>query len=54
MDTKNSNATPKKDTTTDLYHFDYGDEDVPEIDMQDSAKDIIPDEVPRRDGPGGN
>ena len=28
---------------------DYDDDNIPEID----AQDIIPDEVPRRDGPGG-
>lgn len=33
---------------------DYDDENIPEEDLpQDMAEDIIPDEVPRKDGPGG-
>lgn len=34
----------------------YGDNNTPEIDMPrpSSATNVIPDEVPRRDGPGGN
>ncbi|MGN0396610.1 MAG: hypothetical protein ACI4EL_01150 [Candidatus Fimimorpha sp.] len=28
----------------------YDDDDIPPIDL---PKDVIPDEVPRRDGPGG-
>ncbi len=34
----------------------YGDNNTPEIDMprESSATNVIPDEVPRRDGPGGN
>lgn len=33
----------------------YGDGDIPEIDLpgKANATDVIPDEVPRRDGPGG-
>lgn len=29
----------------------YDDDNIPEIDLPD--KDVIPDEVPRKDGPGG-
>ena len=37
---------------------DYDDENIPEEDLpqdetDDILKDMIPDEVPRRDGPGG-
>lgn len=34
---------------------DYDDHNIPEIDMPKptNATDVIPDEVPRRDGPGG-
>ena len=37
---------------------DYDDENIPEEDLpqdesDDMLKDMIPDEVPRRDGPGG-
>ena len=47
------------------YNIEYGDGDIPKPD-KDSTKDdvkiieydrtenVIPDEVPRRDGPGGN
>ena len=31
---------------------DYDDDNIPEIDLP-RPSDIIPDEVPRRDGPGG-
>lgn len=31
---------------------DYDDDNIPEIDLPHPA-DIIPDEVPRHDGPGG-
>lgn len=30
----------------------YNDDDIPQIDLPETT-DIIPDEVPRRDGPGG-
>lgn len=36
---------------------EYGDGNTPEIDTSKSKADatnVIPDEVPRRDGPGGN
>lgn len=41
---------------------EYGDDDIPEADLPkdennssaSEIKDVIPDEVPRRDGPGGN
>ena len=35
---------------------DYDDDNIPEIDLpgKASATNVIPDEVPRRDGPGGN
>lgn len=54
MDMQNNKATPKKDTPSNLYEYGYDDGDIPEIDKAHNAKDIIPDEVPRRDGPGGN
>lgn len=33
----------------------YDDDNIPEIDLPKSTEaiDVIPDEVPRRDGPGG-
>lgn len=31
---------------------DYDDDNIPEIDLPRTT-DVIPDEVPRRDGPGG-
>lgn len=34
------------------YNDDYDDDNIPEIDLP-GKKDVIPDEVPRRDGPGG-
>jgi len=35
-----------------IYSDDYDDDDIPEIDLPQTT-DVIPDEVPRRDGPGG-
>lgn len=36
----------------------YDDGNIPEVDTKNKksvgAKDVIPDEVPRKDGPGGN
>ena len=34
---------------------DYEDDNIPEVDLPKTtdAENIIPDEVPRRDGPGG-
>lgn len=39
---------------TDHNHTinDYDDDNIPEIDLPKTT-DVIPDEVPRRDGPGG-
>lgn len=33
----------------------YDDDNIPEIDLpkRSNAADVVPDEVPRRDGPGG-
>lgn len=49
-----------KDTKTKLppvnpYSDDeYDDDNIPEIDLPPAnSEDVIPDEVPRRDGPGG-
>lgn len=36
----------------DDYSDDYDDDNIPEIDLPRKT-DVIPDEVPRRDGPGG-
>lgn len=35
-----------------IYKDDYDDDNIPEIDLPKTT-DVIPDEVPRRDGPGG-
>ncbi|NLZ81237.1 MAG: AE-binding protein [Clostridiales bacterium] len=37
------------------FNTEYGDGDIPEIDKPkpSNATNVIPDEVPRRDGPGG-
>lgn len=49
-----------KDKKTNLppvepSHNDYDDHNIPEIDLPKPSyvTDVIPDEVPRRDGPGG-
>lgn len=42
---KSKNSTKSKQTNND-----YDDGNIPEIDL---PQDIIPDEVPRKDGPGG-
>lgn len=34
------------------YDDDYDDDNIPEIDLPRTT-DVIPDEVPRHDGPGG-
>lgn len=34
------------------YRDDYDDDNIPEIDLPRTT-DVTPDEVPRRDGPGG-
>lgn len=55
MELNNSKATPKKETSKNTTSSKikttsiYDDDNIPEID----TKDLIPDEVPRRDGPGG-
>lgn len=59
---KNNKGTPSKGSDSqDVinpgydYSTEYGDANTPEIDKPKptSATDVIPDEVPRRDGPGG-
>lgn len=42
---KSKNSTKNKQANND-----YDDGNIPEIDL---PQDIIPDEVPRKDGPGG-
>lgn len=55
MDFKNNKATPKKETSKSTSASElkttsiYDDDNIPEIDTQD----LIPDEVPHRDDPGG-
>lgn len=55
MELKNNKATPKKETAKDNTSSDikttsiYDDDNIPEID----TKALIADQVPRRDGPGG-
>lgn len=44
-----------KDKSKDILHDGdiaavYDDDDIPPVDL---PKDVIPDEVPRKDGPGG-
>lgn len=51
MEKKKTNLPPSKP-----YHNDgYDDDNIPEIDLPKTtdATNVIPDEVPRRDGPGG-
>lgn len=51
MNTNNSKATPTKTTSTTS---EYDDGNIPNPDMPNNAPgDVIPDDVPRRDGPGG-
>lgn len=47
MDFKNNKATPQKQTSG---NNEYDDHNIP---SEDLPIDIIPDEVPRKDGPGG-
>jgi len=47
MEYKNNKGTPTKRTSGENL---YDDHNIPEEDL---PLDIIPDEVPRRDGPGG-
>lgn len=42
-------ASNKKDSGQSKAESVYDDDNIPEID----TKNVIPDEVPRRDGPGG-
>lgn len=62
---KNSGNNNTSDTTKNLKVTDtkpmdvYDDGNIPQVDLpqknssQNASKDIIPDEVPRKDGPGG-
>lgn len=53
MSYKENQDTPKRQSNSSSY----GDGDIPEIDTtqyHNNATNIIPDEVPRRGGPGGN
>lgn len=47
MEKKKNSIPPDKNN--------YDDDNIPEIDLPETtdATDVIPDEVPRRDGPGG-
>ena len=47
MDFKNKKETSTKRTSGDNLYDDHN------IPAEDLPQDIIPDEVPRRDGPGG-
>lgn len=53
------NTSKKSEETAMLkekpYRNDYDDGNIPEIDLprESDATDVIPDEVPRKDGPGG-
>lgn len=47
MDFKNNKGTPAKRTSGENLYDDHN------IPTEDLPQDIIPDEVPRRDGPGG-
>ncbi|MGN0203654.1 MAG: AE-binding protein [Coprococcus sp.] len=42
----------QKNTDQNRTKNDYDDDNIPEIDLPKTT-DVIPDEVPRRDGPGG-
>lgn len=60
---KNNKSTPNKGSGSQNasrspyypYNNEYGDDNTPEIDKPKptNATNVIPDEVPRRDGPGG-
>lgn len=51
MNFEDNKGTPSKETSdTDKTVNEYDDNNIPEIDTQN----LIPDEVPRKDGPGGN
>lgn len=46
MDSKDLQTTPSSERPADTYD----DGNIPQIDLPDN---VIPDEVPRKDGPGG-
>ena len=46
MKEKKSNVYPNGQKPANLYD----DDDIPQVDL---PQDVIPDEVPRKDGPGG-
>lgn len=48
---QNTNYPPNTPSTGNVYD----DDNIPEIDLPkpSDATDVIPDEVPRKDGPGG-
>lgn len=52
--TKRTGAKNKINLDYD-FNTEFGDGDIPDIDKPNpsSSTDVIPDEVPRRDGPGG-
>ena len=56
----NTSGTTKNLKVTDIKPMDvYDDGNIPQVDLpqknssKNTSKDIIPDEVPRKDGPGG-
>lgn len=61
---KNSKGTPTKRTGAQNrinldydFNSDFGDGDIPDIDKNkasDSTTNVKPDDIPRRDGPGGD
>ena len=60
MNNRKTNLPPSSpadtgDNYSSRYGYDYSDDDIPEIDLpkKTDAFNVIPDEVPRRDGPGG-
>lgn len=57
---RNNKGTPTKVTSItdeiDLdydFNVDYGDGDIPKTDKPRSSNSVKPDDLPRRDGPGG-
>lgn len=58
---KNNKSTPTKVTSSITdginldydFNIDYGDGDIPNTDKSRSSNSVKPDDVPRRDGPGG-
>ncbi len=53
MDFDDIKVTPTGEVPLDAYEddYDYDDDDIPEVDLPQT--DMIPDERPRKDGPGG-